>query len=119
MGYRLFLDDERTPSDVFEHIDADPVYLEEWVVVRTVDEAKAVVEERGFPSSVSFDHDLGEDVPTGKDLANWLVERDLDTGDLPEGFEFRVHSRNPTGAANIRGLMEGYLASRSSPSRSR
>lgn len=118
MGYRLFLDDERTPQDVFEHIDADLAYREEWVVVRTVAEACSEVERRGFPSSVSFDHDLGEDVPTGKDFANWLVERDLDTGDMPADFEFRVHSRNPAGARNIRGLMEGYLASRSWPSRS-
>lgn len=119
MGYRLFLDDERTPSDVFEHIDADTAYREEWVVVRTVAEACAAVEERGFPASVSFDHDLGDQVPTGKDFANWLVERDLDRGDMPEDFEFRVHSRNPAGARNIRGLLEGYLAARAAPGRSR
>lgn len=113
MGYRLFIDDERTPSDVFRHIDTNPIYLEEWVVVRTVAEACATIEERGYPTCVSFDHDLGESQPTGKDLANWLVDRDLDRGDMPETFEFLVHSRNPVGAKDIRGLLDNYLAHRS------
>lgn len=122
MTYRLLIDDERTPAEVHAYIDPNPIYLAEWVVVRTVAEAVAAVEARGFPDIVSFDHDLGEGQPTGKDLANWLVARDLDLGDMPEGFRYLVHSRNPTGAENIRGLMDGYLenrAPRQSPGHSR
>ena len=29
---------------------------------------------------------------------------------FPENFSWRVHSANPIGAANIEGLMSGYLA---------
>lgn len=109
---RLFLDDERTPRDVLAHIDPNPVYAEEWSVVRSVEEAVAHVEAHGFPEIVSFDHDLGEGQRTGKDFADWLVERDLDHGDMPEGFSYLVHSRNPVGARNIRGLLDRYLEAR-------
>lgn len=97
--YRMFLDDIRDP----------PNDGGDWVIVRSYDDAVGVVQERGFPSLVSFDHDLGDQVPSGKDFANWLVELDMNTGAMPDDFEFRVHSANPVGAANIRGLLESYL----------
>jgi hypothetical protein len=105
MSYRLFLDDVRDPTWVYP--DEDP---STYVVCRSFDEAVAVCEARGCPSFVSFDHDLGEDVPTGMDFARWLVERDLQHAFFPENFSWRVHSANPIGAANIEGLMSGYLA---------
>jgi hypothetical protein len=103
--YALFIDDERFPPD---HAGVN------WVVVRSLDEAVAHVERAGAPSKVSFDHDLGDGVPTGKDFANWLIERDLDAGGafLPADFEWVVHSMNPIGAANIAGLMSAYLKSK-------
>ncbi|GAB3824380.1 cyclic-phosphate processing receiver domain-containing protein [Hymenobacter jeollabukensis] len=39
---------------------------------------------------------------SGYDCAKWLVEQEL----LVE--RFNVHSANPVGAANIRGLLENY-----------
>jgi hypothetical protein len=66
--------------------------------------------EKGVPSFISFDHDLG-----GPDSAmivvNWLIETDMDF-DLqliPQGFDFFVHSANPPGAANIEGKLRQYL----------
>jgi len=116
MGYRLFLDDERTPAQVYEHIARDPAYLEEWVVARSVAEAIRVVEERGWPDTVSFDHDLGRKPDGTEDkgiaFARYLVERDHDNWDMPDGFTFRVHSRNPVGGPNIRGLMENWIRER-------
>jgi len=104
MGYRLFLDDLRDPCWV--HGDTS------WLVCRSMDEAVDAIRSLGWPSEISFDHDLGDGVPTGMDLARWLVEHDLDTGSMPEGFTYHVHSANPVGAANIRSLMDGYLRHR-------
>lgn len=93
---KLFLDDLRFPLK--------PT----WTIARSYDEAVRLVEQYGFPSKVSFDHDLG-DGPTGCDFAHYLINLDLDKGLMPEHFSFRVHSANPIGAANIEGLLSGYL----------
>lgn len=49
---------------------------------------------------VSLDHDLGENVKTGYDVAKW-VEREV----VEEGFEnfpvIHIHSANPVGRKNI------------------
>ena len=98
MTYRLFLDDERFP--------ADDGY--DWVIVRTGEAAIKYVCENGFPSFVSFDHDLGDGI-TGKDVAKWLIERDLDHSDMPDDFDFTVHSQNPVGAKNIEMTLGRYI----------
>lgn len=123
MTWRLFIDDDcdglRAPAITVE----DPSWrsmmnlygdapkterLGDWVLARSVDEAVEMVEQRGMPGFVSFDHDLGD----GKDgiaLAHWLIEKDLDGVPLPPDFSFEVHSGNPVGRANIRGLLQGYI----------
>ena len=59
---------------------------------------------------MSFDHDLGDQTPTGFDLAKEIINRDLyEISEIPDGFSYAVHSANPVGAANISGLMDGYL----------
>lgn len=99
MSYRMMLDDIRPPPN------------KSWTVVRSVAAAKEQILTWGMPFYISFDHDLGDNVPSGKDFANWLVESDL-AGDIhiPLNFEFYVHSANPAGALNIQGLMSQYLA---------
>jgi len=100
MSYNLFLDDERFPPD-------DP---RDWVIQRSFATAVHFVCKNGFPSFVSFDHDLGDSAPqTGYDFAKWLVERDIDYGDLPDDFSFVVHSANPVGAKNIQMYLDNYL----------
>jgi hypothetical protein len=37
--------------------------------VRSFDAFSDVIEKKGLPSYISFDHDLGEDVPSGFDAA--------------------------------------------------
>ena len=97
----MFLDDEREPKTG-----------RDWTIARSRDAAVALCNYFGCPAYISFDHDLGEG-PTGKDFAAWLVEQDLDRpGFIPAGFEFNVHSANVAGRANIEGLLESYLASR-------
>jgi len=86
MTYSLYLDDER-----------DPKTDRDWVVVRSYDEFVQTVEERGCPSYVSFDHDLGEDVPEGKDAAKWFVELAISEGwDLRE-VGINIHTANSGG----------------------
>ncbi len=97
MSYKLFLDDIRLPVD------------DDWVIVRNFAAATNYVMKNGYPSEVSFDHDLGDHEPTGYAFAKWLVERDLDFGDMPANFKFTVHSANPVGAENIQRLLDNYL----------
>jgi hypothetical protein len=99
MSWRLFLDDEREAASGTDY-----------VIVRSVERARELVAELGLPSCISFDHDLGDNVPTGFDFAKWLVTRDLDGFiDLTKNFEFYVHSQNPIGKSNIEGLLNAYI----------
>lgn len=99
--WKLFIDDERFP-----------VNEEEFIVARSLSDVVLLVKTKGMPSFISFDHDLGENMPTGLDIAWWLIEHDLDNDSLPTDFDFYVHSQNPVGAANIKGLLRGYLEKR-------
>lgn len=124
----LYLDDERNPED------GKP-----WVIARTAQEAKNLVLQKGMPSFVKFDHDLGYTIPeemkkngpsaypyvktpigymrdgikieeTGLDFAKWLIEQDQNgTNVFPEDFGFSVHSANPEGKKNIQSMMDRYL----------
>jgi hypothetical protein len=100
-GYRLFIDDEREPAKN----DTD------MVVVRSYKEAVAYMTRHGCPIFASFDHDLGSESPSGYFIAEWMVERDLNSnrGFIPVDFDFYVHSQNPVGAANIRNYLSNYL----------
>ncbi|MCS4089880.1 cyclic-phosphate processing receiver domain-containing protein [Rhizobium sp. BK176] len=123
MSWKLFIDDDcdgaRNPAISVEDGGwrrrmnlpssvPETAYLGDWVLARSADEAIAIVEELGMPSFISFDHDLGD----GKDaiaVAHWLIERDMDGAPFPADFAFEVHSGNPIGRANIRGLIDNYL----------
>ncbi|SEB99412.1 hypothetical protein SAMN02787142_0689 [Burkholderia sp. WP9] len=100
-SYRLFIDDLRTPVST------------SWVIARTSAEAITLLETRGCPREISFDHDLG-----GDDIAmivvKRLIEMDLDADGhfIPNDFIFSVHSANPVGKANITGLLHSYLRHR-------
>jgi hypothetical protein len=98
MIYSLFLDDNRFPPAKGT-----------WVIARNFAQAVNIVHKNGFPTFISFDHDLGDDSPTGYDFAKWLVERDLDVHDMPADFAFTVHSANPVGAQNIENVLTRYL----------
>jgi len=98
----LYIDDLRTPlSDAYD-------------IVRSYDDAVHYMRTKGCPTYITFDHDLGDNVPTGFDVAKWMVERDLnDKGKfIPQDFEYGVHSANPVGRDNIIGLLKNYLEQR-------
>lgn len=100
MTYRLFIDDERMPPD-----DGN-----QWVIARTSGEAIDILHERGVPSFISFDHDLGGDdkaIPYVHALFDYVMDHRTV---MPSGFAYYVHSQNPIGAGNIQGKMEGFIA---------
>ena len=99
----MFLDDERFPPD-------DGA---EWIIVRDWDEVQTAVKTHGMPSFISFDHDLGDNIPTGYDIAKSLADMEMD-GDIvwPDAFSYYVHSQNPIGKENISGFLDNYLAFR-------
>jgi len=109
--WNLFLDDLRKTSEA-----KNPLGVRNWVVARSIDEAKALVQARGAPTVISFDHDLGpEEGNDGYSFAKWLVDKDLDAYEankdfLPPNFKFQVHSANPIGAENIENLLNNWLA---------
>lgn len=106
MTWRLFLDDERSPTydlgDVLVAIDSD--------------EAIRLVQEFGLPEWISLDHDLGKGAdgkvkPTAMKFLWWLVDQDLDgVLDLTLIKRVIIHSRNEQGASNLAGLWDGYAA---------
>lgn len=100
---KLFLDDERFPVD------------DSWAIVRSVAEAQAWVLSNGFPDYVSFDNDLGDGLPEGRRFSEWLIDRDLDHHDMPDSFDFYVHSQNPVARDAIEGSLRSYMRYRKSP----
>ena len=101
---KVYLDDVRMPSYTYPS-DAD----EDWVIVRDYHEFVDLLAKSPQPDVISFDHDLGDDPLSGMDCSKWLVERALDGHTNLHAVEIRVHSANPAGAANMRGLFDGYL----------
>jgi len=99
MGWKLYLDDVRNPQS------------HEFIVCRSVEEAvNEIILRREFPEYISFDHDLGDNIPTGYDLAKWLVEQVMDKKfSFPPNFAYHVHSANPVGKKNIEGYLDGFF----------
>ena len=98
---KLFIDDERFPTGA------------DWIIARNMADVIAVVEYAGMPNYISFDHDLGDNEPTGYDICKWLVDQVMDDRlQFPDGFDFYVHSQNPIGKANIEGYLNGFLSMR-------
>lgn len=115
---KVFLDDIRNPEEAATYMHArigklNPIYLENWMVVRNYEDFIHVVE-KNFDSitHISFDHDLADEhydhttwenpmytEKTGLDCAKWLKQfyKEKET-DLPVLF---VHSMNPIGTQNI------------------
>ena len=103
MNWKLYLDDIRHPS------------VSDYVIAKNVEEAKTLILQKGFPTHISFDHDLGLDengvlLETGYDFAKWIVEVDQ-SGEviIAMNFTFTVHSANPIGVQNISSLLANYL----------
>jgi len=129
MNYNLFLGDIRIPVDVLLYINNTIYGTIRWEVVRNYSEFVSIIEEKGLPSKISFDHDLADEhyaprefwdekyndwvknqnflEKTGHDCAKWLTEYCVNNNlELPA---YLVHSMNPVGAKNITDHLENYL----------
>jgi len=116
MTLRLFLDDNRSPYDVFtKTIDPDYEHNNEWSIVTNFYEFVNFIEKFGVPNLISFDHDLTQEhylhenqsninyelfnVPTGYHAAKWLLNYCLKNNKkIPT---IKVHSANQEGKRNI------------------
>ncbi len=65
------------------------------------------IQTNGVPDAICFDHDLGEDTPTGYDCAKWLVNYCLDHKVLPPIWA--CQSANPVGKVNINRLLKNFV----------
>lgn len=118
--YNLFIDDQIDDINEDNGIAIrDPKIVDpsrEYIAVKTIEEAIKIIEEKGCPEFISFDHDLGLDkngnpVETPI-LAKWLVEKDLDNpGFIPNNFSYQVHSANVYAKNNL-SLLRNYLKQR-------
>lgn len=109
------------PKEAYEYMKL-PVYLSmKWIVVRNYYAFITIIENKGVPDIISFDHDLADvhykqqtfdyDAPdyekTGYHCAQWLIYHCIDNNkELPT--EVIVHSMNPTGSLNIKSLFESF-----------
>jgi len=87
----IFLDDVRQPPSMH------------WDIARDAKSAYVLIREAydaGREIVVSLDHDLGENIPTGYDLLNWL-EKDIATTDFRPKIAFAIHSANPVGRTRM------------------
>ena len=113
--YRLFVDDEHDPAFLeflIRQGSRDITPDGPWVIARTQQEAEQIITLRGLPEMISFDHDYGPpEAGNGHDLAEWLVEQALDGSLDLRALKYQVHSRNPVGQVNIRGVLDSYLNS--------
>jgi len=98
---KLWLDDLRTPPD------------DSWRWCRSAEEAYLRIRVHGIPNVISLDHDLGENQPSGLDVAKYIIFQDmLRVHKMPDDFQFHVHSANPCGRDNIQSLLDSYLRHR-------
>lgn len=101
MAYKLYIDDLREPES------------DGYIVVRSSSAAIDMMCEFGCPEFISFDHDLGGD-DTAMIIIKWMIELDLDKGGefIPKNFDYHIHSANPVGAKDMKGLLKNYLSFR-------
>lgn len=114
MTWNLFIDDERNLEDVtwVTWQVREKYRNEDWKISRNYHEVVALVEEFGFPSFVSFDHDLGDKIlhGDGYEIAKYLCEIDMNSSfHMPEDFDFIVHSQNPIGKENIESYLNNFI----------
>lgn len=126
MSYKLFLDDVRNVKDVVTYMhlrigDKNPIYLEDnWLIAKCYEDFVDIIQEKGIPEFVSYDHDLALDhyidgdmgfvgegykEKTGYDCAKWLVEYCKSKGIKHPSYA--VHSMNPVGTQNIKNYLNG------------
>ena len=92
--YKLFLDDIRDPLKLYPD--------QEWVIARTYQEFIDIINDKGVPTEVSLDNDLGI-VEEGYDCLKWMVNNDIRTR------VYRIHTDNVVNSSNMSHLSKNWL----------
>lgn len=100
-SWKLFLDDERNPRDVFADGDEHG-----WTVARSTEEAKKNVLAQGWPERIAFDHDLGYS-DTAVIFLRWFIDWCFDN-DCAKVPRCTIHSQNPEGVKNLRSILYSW-----------
>lgn len=122
MSYKLFLDDVRSPKSVICYM-GHPIFEEpDWIIVRNYYAFISIIEKKGMPDVIAFDHDLADIhykvqdfnyddenyEKTGYHCAKWLIDYCMDNNlDIPNVII--IHSMNPYGCKNIKSLFSTYI----------
>lgn len=95
----IFIDDERTISQVYGSINEDFVLITCRDIVSAISAIKwfSDINEELY---ISFDHDLGTKL-SGYDIAKFLIENNIKA-------KYHVHSMNIVGKINIQDLLNHY-----------
>lgn len=90
---KLWIDDIREPLDGY-------------IWIKSVNEAKRIIETNSFDSIIiDLDHDAGDYANDGGDyikLLDWLELMNI----VDTSFTFHIHSMNPVGVQNMRNIIE-------------
>ena len=109
-SFKLFLDDQRFPKEVFKCLNIKIYQADDWVIVRNFTEFVSYIEIHGLPSIVSFDNDIADFEDgverTGYDCVKWLCNYCQDN-DL-KFPEWHIHSGNNVGVENIERYIKNY-----------
>jgi len=100
-GLSVWLDDLRDPNDPYIQQHFGTTGNEIWV--KTIDEAIELINS-GDVSSISLDNDLGEGIPEGYKVAEYIEEKAFN-GEV-EPLEVHVHSANPVRAKDMMSAIE-------------
>lgn len=95
---RILLDDDRNPTDAANQDG-------KWTIVRGVAELFALIQKVDSNSitEISFDHDLGQNNPTGMDAVKTLVEMAMDHPEKWKNLKrIQLHSANVDGILNMK-----------------
>ena len=120
--YKLFLDDERKPVNAAHYTGDDCYFEENWIIACTFKEFFEIIEEKGMPELISFDHDLDSShyefavadyIPYEKIMTETgfhillalMMYCYKNNVELPE---IKIHTMNITGEKNLKNLISVY-----------
>ncbi len=109
MSYNLFLDDERSPNDIWGQTKNPDYVVYNWITVKSYKEFTDHLDSKGLPGKVSFDGFLGEESEyTGYDCALYLVEYCIDHDlELPKYY---IHTDVNDDRKQITDLLKKFAA---------
>ena len=111
----LFVDDIISPETHY-HLDEGVEQKHMFVWVISYHEAIQHMILHGCPQQIDLDYDLNGGIHdgTGLDIAEWMIQEDIDKDGkfFPENFEYFSHSGHPTNRMKIINCFKEYFASK-------